>query len=103
MSRVIRLRVHSEVLALLAWAAGIMAAIEFGSPAGQLLFSGVADPAVRTLAGCVLIFIGVLVLMALVRMAVRSMVEALGLSVSDRLLGMVFGGLGRLFLFKNCI
>ena len=38
-----------------------------------------------------MIFVGVLVVMALVRMLVRSMVKALGLSVSDRILGMVFG------------
>ena len=37
------------------------------------------------------VFVSVLVVMALVRMAVRSMIKALGLSVTDRLLGMLFG------------
>jgi membrane protein required for colicin V production len=83
--------VVGEVIALIAWVVGIMAAIEFGSTVGQSLFSGLTDPAIRTLAGCVVIFAGVLVTMALVRMAVGRMVKALGLSVSDRLLGMVFG------------
>lgn len=83
--------VVGEVIALIAWIVGIVAAIEFGSIVGQSLFSGLTDPAIRTLAGCVVIFVGVLVTMALVRMAVRHMVKALGLSVSDRLLGMVFG------------
>lgn len=83
--------VVSEVLALLAWGLGIFAAMEYGAAAGRLLFSSLTDPALRTLAGCATIFIGVLVAMALLRLAVRSMVKALGLSMSDRLLGMMFG------------
>lgn len=83
--------VVGEIIALLAWVLGIFAAIEFGGRVGQGVFSGISDPALRMLAGCVLIFVGVLVVMSLVRLAVRSMVKALGLSVSDRLLGMVFG------------
>lgn len=83
--------VVGEIIALLAWVLGVFAAIEFGPQVGQQLLAGVVDPAVRTLGGCVLIFIAVLVVMALIRLAVRSMVKALGLTVSDRLLGMFFG------------
>ena len=69
-----------------------MAALEFGAQTGLAVFaSSITDPAIRALAGCVLVFVGVLVAMSLVRLAVRSMVKALGLSLSDRLLGMVFG------------
>jgi len=56
-----------------------------------MLYQGIADPTIRMLAGCVTVFVGVLVVMALVRMAVKSLVKALGLSVSDRLLGSLFG------------
>jgi membrane protein required for colicin V production len=83
--------VVGELIALLAWGLGLFAALEFGSPVGQMVFGGISDASMRTLAGCVLVFVGVLVVMALVRLAMRSMVKALGLSVSDRLLGMVFG------------
>ncbi|MCL2635238.1 MAG: CvpA family protein [Betaproteobacteria bacterium] len=83
--------VIGEMLALIAWVAGIVAAVEFGEETGQALLTGVADPAVRTLGGCVLVFLGVLVAMSLIRLAVRGMVKALGLTVSDRLLGMAFG------------
>ena len=83
--------VVGEVIALLAWAAGVIAAIEFGAQVGAAIFAGIADPALRALAGCAVVFVGVLVVMALVRMAVRSMIKALGLSVTDRLLGMLFG------------
>lgn len=83
--------VVGELIALAAWALAIFAAVEFGGALGQSAFTGLNDPAVRTLAGCVVIFAGVLVAMALVRMMVSRMVKALGLSVSDRILGMFFG------------
>lgn len=84
--------VVSELIALAAWVLAFMAALEFGAPTGLAVFAGsISDPAIRALAGCVLVFVGVLVAMSLVRLAVRSMVKALGLSLSDRLLGMFFG------------
>jgi len=83
--------VIGEVISLVAWGVGIFAAIEFGASVGHAVFAGLSDPALRTLAGCVVIFVGVLVSMALLNMVVRSMVKALGLSVSDRILGMIFG------------
>ena len=83
--------VVGEIIALLAWALAIFAAIEFGATIGHQLFGGVKDPAIQALAGCVTIFVGVLVAMALVRLMVNQMIKALGLSVSDRILGMIFG------------
>jgi len=83
--------VVSEMMALAAWVLAFMAALEFGAQSGQVAFAGITDPAVRALAGCALVFVGVLVAMSVVRLAVRSMVKALGLSLSDRLLGMFFG------------
>ena len=83
--------VVSELIALAAWVTAFMAALEFGGQTGQAAFTGIADPALRALAGCVLVFVGVLVAMSLIRLVVRQMVKALGLSLSDRLLGMLFG------------
>jgi membrane protein required for colicin V production len=83
--------VVGEVIAIIAWIAAVMGALEFGTATGQAVFAGIVDPAIRALAGCTLIFVGILVAMALVRLAVRQMVKALGLSLSDRLLGMIFG------------
>ena len=84
--------VVSELIALAAWVMAFMAALEFGAQVGVAVFaSSIGDPAIRALAGCVLVFVGVLVAMSLIRLAVHSMVKALGLSLSDRLLGMVFG------------
>lgn len=81
----------SEIIALLAWGLGIYAAFSFGPELGAMLPGGIEDPMVRALIGCTLIFVGVLVAMAIVRLLILKAVKALGLSVSDRLLGMFFG------------
>lgn len=81
----------SEVIALVAWGLGIFAAFSFGPELGARLPAGLADATIRTLIGCVLIFVGVLVAMAIVRLLLLKAVKALGLTVSDRLLGMFFG------------
>jgi membrane protein required for colicin V production len=83
--------VVTEVVALAAWGIGIFAAVDYGKMVGQAIYSGFADPLVQTLAGCATVFFAILLAMALLGMVVRSMVKALGLSLSDRLLGGAFG------------
>ncbi|MDR2164786.1 MAG: CvpA family protein [Zoogloeaceae bacterium] len=83
--------VVGELIALAAWVLAFFAARAFGPEAGASFFTGIADSTLRLLAGYVAVFAGVLVLMALGRLAVSSMVRALGLSASDRLLGVLFG------------
>jgi len=83
--------VVGELIALAAWVLAFFAAIEFGAHVGAAVFTGIADSGLRTLPGCAAIFVGVLVLMALLRLAVSGLIKALGLSVSDRILGLMFG------------
>ena len=83
--------VVGEVIALVAWILAFFAAKLFGAEVAQLFFSGIADPAMRLVAAWVAVFVVVLVLMALLRLAVRGMLKALGLSLTDRLLGIIFG------------
>lgn len=83
--------VVGELVALAAWVLAFMAAAEFGAELGAVAFGKIADHGLRALAGCAAVFVGVLVVMALVRMAASGLIKALGLSLSDRLLGLVFG------------
>ncbi len=83
--------VVGELIALAAWVLAFFVAIEFGAELGNLAFSGIADRGLRALAGCGALFVAVLVIMGVVRLAVRSLIKALGLSLSDRLLGLIFG------------
>ena len=79
-----------EVLALLAWILAGLAAWRFGHQVGATI-TAIADPAWRVLAGYALVFIGVLLVLALVRYAVRGLLKALGLTAVDRALGVIFG------------
>lgn len=79
-----------EVLALLAWILAALAAWQFGPEIGPLM-TAIADPGLRVLAGYAAVFCGVLVVLALVRLAIRGLLKALGLTAVDRLLGVFFG------------
>lgn len=84
--------VVGEVIALVAWVLAFFAAKWWGSEVAQVVFAGViADPALRIVAAWVTVFVVVLVLMALLRLAVNGLLKALGLSLTDRLLGVIFG------------
>ena len=83
--------VVGEVIALVAWILAFFAAKLFGAEVAQLFFSGIADPVMRLVAAWVAVFVVVLILMAVLRLAVRGMLKALGLSLTDRLLGIIFG------------
>jgi len=79
-----------EVLALLAWILAAFAAWQFGPEVGALI-TAIADPGLRVLTGYAAVFFGVLVVLGLLRLAVRGLLKALGLTAVDRLLGVVFG------------
>ncbi len=81
----------SELIALAAWGLGIYAAFQYGVEVGAMVAGGIEDLTLRALVGCALVFFAVLVGMALVRLLILKAVRALGLSLSDRLLGMFFG------------
>lgn len=83
--------VVGELIALAAWVMAFLAAVEFGGYVAQKLFRSIADPGLQAVAGFAAVFFGILVLMALVRMAAGGLIRVLGLSVSDRLLGLIFG------------
>lgn len=80
-----------ELIALVAWVLAFFAAKFWGAEVARLFLTSIADPALRIVAAWVAVFIVVLVVMALLRLAVHGMLKALGLSLTDRLLGVVFG------------
>jgi membrane protein required for colicin V production len=83
--------VVGEIIALAAWVLAFLAAKWWGAEVARLLYAGIVDPVLRIVAAWVTVFVVVLVLMALVRLAVNGMLKALGLSLTDRLLGIIFG------------
>jgi membrane protein required for colicin V production len=86
--------VVSEVLALCAWVAAFLAARAWGGAAATAaapMLHGLANDALRQAAGFLLVFITTLVIFALLRLLLTSLLRAIGLGLTDRLLGTVFG------------
>lgn len=84
--------VVGEVIALVAWVFAFFAAKWWGDEVARRFLAGIiADPVLRIVAAWVAVFVVVLLLMALLRLAVRGLLKALGLSPTDRLLGVIFG------------
>jgi membrane protein required for colicin V production len=83
--------VLGEIIALAAWVLAFFAAKWWGAEVARVFFTGIADPAMRIVAAWVAVFVAVLLLMALLRLAVRGLLKALGLSLTDRFLGVIFG------------
>ncbi len=79
-----------EIIALVAWVLAFLAARGLGSQIAQG-FTVIADPALRLVAGWMAVFMLVLVAMALLRLLVRGLLNALGMTLTDRLLGVIFG------------
>ncbi len=82
--------VVGEIIALVAWILAFLAARAWGAELA-LGFSAIADPALRIVAGWVAVFVIVLIAMALLRLVVQGLLKALGMTVTDRLLGVMFG------------
>ncbi|WP_248594593.1 CvpA family protein [Candidatus Accumulibacter contiguus] len=82
--------VVGEIIALVAWVLAFFAAKWWGTPLAHW-FTAISDPTLRIVAGWVAVFMATLVIMALLRLTVRSLIKALGMTLSDRLLGLLFG------------
>lgn len=81
----------SEVVALLAWIVALGAAWLYASDVASMLGSYIAEPAWRQVAGFALIFVGVLLLAAILRFLLRELLRAAGLGPADRMFGTLFG------------
>lgn len=81
----------SEVVALLAWVVALGAAWLYASEVALMLESHIAEPAWRQVAGFALIFVGVLLLAAVLRFLLRELLRAAGLGPADRMFGTFFG------------
>jgi membrane protein required for colicin V production len=80
-----------EVLALVAWAAGFIAASMFAADIAALLAPEVPDERLRLLAAFAAVFLVVLLAMSLLALLVSKLVKSAGLGLEDRVLGGVFG------------
>lgn len=74
-----------------AWLLAGLAAFQFGRPAGYWLADGGQPTATEVFGGYALSFIGVMLVVIVIGAMARSWVRSVGLSGTDRLLGMLLG------------
>jgi membrane protein required for colicin V production len=83
--------VVSELLALAAWLVAFFTAREFATSLVPWLTNWIAEPSLCLAVAYAGIFVGVLLIFAILRFAISMMISAAGLGVLDRLLGAFFG------------
>ncbi|MES2366679.1 MAG: CvpA family protein [Pseudomonadota bacterium] len=80
-----------EILSLAAWVLAFLAAKAFATTAAGIMPHFISNPALRYLAGFLLIFIVVMALAMLLSLLLSESLKALGLGPIDRILGVAFG------------
>ena len=80
-----------EVMALLAWIVAFWVANLFTDQLAPLLPSAIPTLELRLLAAFVLIFLGALLIMTLIAIAVSQILKVIGIGPLDRVLGAFFG------------
>lgn len=85
--------VVSEILALAAWVVAFLTARAEAAEVANWLAPHVAEPALRLAAAYALVVVGVLLVFAILRLALKLLLKAVGLGVLDRMLGGAFGAL----------
>lgn len=79
-----------EAISLIAWVSAFIVASKFYEPlAAKLTF--LSDEIVRKAGACVILFLATFIVVGLCGSIISSLVNKVGLSGTDRLLGMVFG------------
>jgi membrane protein required for colicin V production len=81
----------SEILALVAWVAAFFAGRAFALEVGAAFQPWLAEPALQYVAGFATVVVGVLLVFALARFLLRGLLRAVGLGLTDRALGALFG------------
>ena len=80
-----------EVMSLVTWVVAFIVAVKFTSPLQSLLVDQVQNDQIRYIVAFIALFIATLVIGALVNFMLGSLVQATGLSSTDRVIGMLFG------------
>lgn len=81
-----------EIISLAVWGVALAAAWLFHQPVADALAPWISMPSLQLGAAVLLIVIGVLIAGAMVAWLLSILIEKTGLSGTDRLLGVVFGG-----------
>ncbi|WP_417552323.1 CvpA family protein [Marinomonas fungiae] len=80
-----------EVMSLVTWVVAFIVAVRFTGPLQTLLIDQVQNDQIRYVVAFIALFIATLVIGALISFTLGSLIQATGLSSTDRVIGMLFG------------
>jgi membrane protein required for colicin V production len=80
-----------EALSLATWVAALIVGRLFSTKLAILLENQISVPSMRLATAFILLFLGMLIVGALINQLISQLVKATGLTGTDRLLGMLFG------------
>lgn len=80
-----------EILSLISWVVAFVVANAYGATLAKFMPEVIPGEVIRLLLAFVALFIGTRILMGLLGMTVDALVKVSGLSLTDRLLGSLFG------------
>lgn len=80
-----------EVLTLIAWIAAIWVAISFAQPLAGLLIQQISAPSLRLIAAFSALFLGTLLVAAVINHLIVRIVDKAALGGADNILGVLFG------------
>lgn len=80
-----------EVLSLIAWVAAFWVALTFSHQAADYIQAYVHNETLREITAFVALFLGTLIIVALINYLIAQIIERTGISGTDIMLGMVFG------------
>jgi len=80
-----------EALSLAGWLAAFWVALSFSKNLADLFLGGIAAPSLRIVVAFTLLFAVTLLLAALINYLAGQLVKRTGITVGDRLIGMIFG------------
>ena len=92
-----------ETLSLVIWVAAVFVAWSFGGALSIHLTPHIDTPSVRVMVACALLFVATLLVGGLINRLLGGLIQMTGLSGTDRVLGMVFGGLRGCLLVTGII
>jgi membrane protein required for colicin V production len=82
-----------EILSLVIWAVAVVVALTFSEQLALALPRRIEGDSLRFVAAFALIFVGVLIVGGLAQWLLKHLISTTGLSGTDRLFGLLFGGL----------